>query len=178
MSRSPSALPWSASGAAPGLGLLLLLLLAACSGPPDRAPADLVLRGGLIHTSDPERPAAEALAVRDGRFVFVGDRRQSERWIGEGTEVLELEGAAALPGLIDGHVHLESGVPLVRGVDLTGIADRGEWTRRIAARAAELGPGGVDRRRPLGPHALAGRVPDGRGPRSGEPGEPGGAFRH
>ena len=141
MSRSPSAPSRSSSGASPGLGLLLLLLLAACGGPPDPAPADLVLRGGLIHTSDPERPAAEALAVRDGRFVFVGDRRQSERWIGEGTEVLELEGAAALPGLIDGHVHLESGVPLVRGVDLTGIADRGEWTRRIAARAAELGPG-------------------------------------
>ena len=141
MSRSPSALPWSASAPRRAWDSSSFSSWAACGGLPEPEPADLVLRAALIHTSDPERPAAEALAVRDGRFVFVGDRPQSERWIGEGTEVLELEGGGGASGLIDGHVHLESGVPLVRGVDLTGIADRREWTRRIAARAAELGRG-------------------------------------
>ena len=118
-----------------------LLLAAACGGAPEGAPADLVVRGGAIHTSDAGNPSAEALAVRDGRFVFVGDSRNAGRWIGEATEVIELGGRAVVPGLIDGHVHLESGLSLVRGVDLTGIADRAEWARRIAARAAELGPG-------------------------------------
>ena len=119
----------------------LLTVAATCAGPPEERPADLVVRGGEIHTADARNPVAEALAVRDGRFVFVGDSRNSGRWIGEATEVIELDGRAVLPGLIDGHVHLESGLSLVRGVDLTGIADRGEWTRRIAARAAALGPG-------------------------------------
>lgn len=73
--------------------------------------------------------------------MFVGDSRAVERWIGDATEVVELDGRAAIPGLIDGHVHLESGLSLVRGVDLTGIADRTEWTRRIASRAEELGSG-------------------------------------
>ena len=123
------------------LAAATLALAAACTGSPEGGPADLVVRGGVIHTADAEHPVAEALAVRDGRFVFVGDARDTARWIGEATEVIELEGRAVLPGLIDGHVHLESGLSLVRGVDLTGIADRGEWTRRIAARAAELGPG-------------------------------------
>ena len=118
-----------------------LAFIAACGGSPEGGPADLVVRGGRVHTSDARRPVAEALAVRDGRFVFVGDSREAERWIGEATEVVELDGRAAIPGLIDGHVHLESGRSLVRGVDLTGIADREEWTRRIAARAEELGPG-------------------------------------
>ena len=123
------------------LALASFALSAACGGPPEGGPADLVARGGVIHTSDAERPVAEAFAVQDGRFVFVGDSSGIESWIGEATEVIELDGRAAIPGLIDGHLHLESGLPLVRGVDLTGIADRGEWTRRIAARAAELGPG-------------------------------------
>ena len=118
-----------------------LAVAAACAGPSEREPADLVVRGGVIHTVDVRNPAAEALAVRDGRFVFVGEAREAERWIGQATEVIELDGRAVIPGLIDGHVHLESGLSLIRGVDLTGIADREEWMRRIAARAAELGPG-------------------------------------
>ena len=123
------------------LALASFALSAACGGPPEGGPADLVARGGVIHTSDAGRPVAEAFAVQGGRFVFVGDASGIESWIGEATEVIELDGRAAIPGLIDGHLHLESGISLVRGVDLTGIADRGEWTRRIAARAAELGPG-------------------------------------
>ena len=120
---------------------MVIALAAACTGPPDREPADLVVRGGVIHTVDARNPTAEALAVRDGRFVFVGGTRDAERWTGEATEVIELDGRAVIPGLIDGHVHLESGLSLIRGVDLTGVADRDEWMRRIAARAAELGPG-------------------------------------
>ena len=123
------------------LPTLLLAVAAGCAGPTEREPADLVVRGGAIHTADARKPVAEALAVRDGRFVFVGDAREAESWIGEATDVIELGGRAVIPGLIDGHVHLESGLSLIRGVDLTGIADRDEWMRRIAARAAELGPG-------------------------------------
>ncbi|MYE42878.1 MAG: amidohydrolase family protein, partial [Acidobacteria bacterium] len=123
------------------LAAVLLAAFAACAAPPEREPADLVVRGGAIHTADARNPVAEALAVREGRFVLVGDAREAERWIGEATDVIELDGRAVIPGLIDGHVHLESGLSLIRGVDLTGIADRDEWMRRIAARAAELGPG-------------------------------------
>jgi len=121
--------------------LAIGVLLAGCGATPDGGPAELVVRGGAIHTSDAQQPVAQALAVRDGRFVQVGSSREAERWIGGATEVIDLDGQAVIPGLIDGHVHLESGISLVRGVDLAGIADRKEWARRIAARAAELGPG-------------------------------------
>ena len=121
-----------------GQALALAAGFAACGG---EIPADLVVRGGTVHTADPDTPEAQGFAVRDGRFVFVGDAEAADRWIGPETRILELDGAAALPGLIDGHVHLASGLSLVRGVDLTGIADRAEWMRRVAARAAELGPG-------------------------------------
>src|ERR1700736_4341651 len=69
------------------------------------APADLVLEGGAIYTVDPARSLAEALAVRDGRLVFVGTRSAAQRWIGPRTRVEELSGRMVLPGLVDAHLH-------------------------------------------------------------------------
>ncbi len=60
----------------PGRGVFFAALFAcstACEAPPEGGPADLVARGGVIHTSDAERPVAEAFAVQGGRFVFVGN---------------------------------------------------------------------------------------------------------
>jgi predicted amidohydrolase YtcJ len=46
-------------------------VIQGCTGAPP--PADLVIRGGVVHTMDPTRPTAEAVAVRDGRIVYIGD---------------------------------------------------------------------------------------------------------
>jgi predicted amidohydrolase YtcJ len=69
------------------------------------APADLVLEGGRIYTVDAARSVAAALAVRDGRVVFVGTTAEAKRWIGPQTRVEELAGRLVLPGLVDAHIH-------------------------------------------------------------------------
>ncbi|WP_327583495.1 amidohydrolase [Nonomuraea sp. NBC_00507] len=69
------------------------------------APADLVFRGGPVHTLGPVRPTATAIAVRDGRIVAVGDHPDVRPLIGRGTEVVDLAGRALLPGFQDAHVH-------------------------------------------------------------------------
>jgi predicted amidohydrolase YtcJ len=73
------------------------------------APADLVVTGGRVWTQDPARPWAEALAVRDGRIVAVGTADEVAATVGPDTEVHELTGAMVMPGLVDGHVHLNLG---------------------------------------------------------------------
>ena len=82
--------------------------LAGCGHEAGRA-ADLVLLGGRLVTlsEDGERaPAeAEALAAVDGRIVFVGADETARSWVGPDTEVLDLEGRLAVPGLIEGHGH-------------------------------------------------------------------------
>ena len=126
--------------------VLGLTLCAACAA--DRSttgsggvPADLVLTGAQVFTVDAGRLRATAVAVTDGRISAVGSDEDISAFVGPSTQIIELDGQAILPGLIDGHVHLEAGAHLVRGVDLTGIAERDEWLRLIAARAAELPPG-------------------------------------
>ena len=67
--------------------------------------ADLVVTGARIYTATPEHTYAEALAVRDGRIVFVGSNSAAAKWIGPQTKTESLHGELVLPGLIDSHIH-------------------------------------------------------------------------
>ena len=67
--------------------------------------ADLVLLHARIYTADAQRHMAGALAVRDGRFVYVGEEAGARDWIGRGTLVRDAHGRLVLPGLIDSHIH-------------------------------------------------------------------------
>lgn len=67
--------------------------------------ADWLLVNGDIYTVDRARPRAGALAIRDGRFIAVGDRDEVEPLAGPDTRVIDLEGAFVMPGLHDMHTH-------------------------------------------------------------------------
>jgi predicted amidohydrolase YtcJ len=67
--------------------------------------ADLVLLNGTIITVDARDSIVEALAVRNGRIAFAGSSSAARAYIGEKTEVIDLAGRTATPGLIDTHVH-------------------------------------------------------------------------
>ena len=69
------------------------------------APADLVIRGGRIITLDDRTPVAQALAARGGSIVAVGTNADIARFVGPSTQVIELGGQVAVPGLIEGHGH-------------------------------------------------------------------------
>ena len=79
---------------------------------PTLGPADLVLTGGHVHTVDPARPRAEAVAVRGERIVAVGSAVDVDPLIGPSTRVIDLAGRLLLPGFQDAHVH-----PITAGVD-------------------------------------------------------------
>jgi len=81
---------------------LLGAMLAACSL---SRPADLVVIHGKILTVDDRFNTAEAAAIRDGVFVFVGSNEQAQEWIGKKTRVLDAGGRTVIPGLIETHVH-------------------------------------------------------------------------
>ncbi len=67
--------------------------------------ADRVFTNAKIYTVTPEQHWAEAVAIKDGSFVYVGDNPGAKQWIGPETEEIDLEGKLVLPGLIDSHVH-------------------------------------------------------------------------
>jgi len=85
--------------------LVLLLALGACSPQSDPEPADLILRGGKIATVDENFSFAEAVAIRGNEIVFVGSSAGTEDWIGERTQLIDLDGELVTPGLTDAHCH-------------------------------------------------------------------------
>ncbi len=89
-------------------------------------PADLVLQHGGVYTVDSTQPWAEAVAVHDGRIVFVGSDTGVARWIGAATRIVDLQGHMLLPGFHDTHVH-----PVTGGIEL-GECDLNEMTTRAA----------------------------------------------
>lgn len=119
---------------------LLFLLTAACAAEPAQR-ADLVVVNADVRTADPNRPSATALAIRDGRFVAVGDEAVARALAGSATEVVDAAGVTILPGFIDGHTHFAGGASLVNGVDLTGIADKQEWLRIIERKSSDMPEG-------------------------------------
>lgn len=85
--------------------------------------ADLVAINGRIFTSNDAQPWASAVAVHEGRFVHVGDDDMARSLIGPQTEVMDLEGALLLPGLVESHVHVLLGALLNVGLlHLAGCA--------------------------------------------------------
>ena len=81
------------------------LLLAGCAVLTTSPPADLLLTNGRIITVDTQRPSAEAMAIRNGRFVYVGSNGEAEQLIGRRTTVIDLGGRLVIPGIVDAHTH-------------------------------------------------------------------------
>ena len=71
--------------------------------------ADLILHNGKLHTVDPERPEATAVAIKDGVFLAVGSDGEAMAHRGPATQVVDLRGRRAIPGLNDSHLHLIRG---------------------------------------------------------------------
>ena len=81
-------------------------LVAVAAG---RAAADLVIKGGTwvnVHTR--ECLENHDLAIADGRFAYCGP--DADHCIGPDTEVIDAQGRYMIPGLCDGHMHIESGM--------------------------------------------------------------------
>lgn len=84
-------------------------MLAGAAAHASEAPAELVYRNGVVYTVDAKDSVRQALAVRGGRIVYVGANAGVRALIGRKTRVIDLRGRMLMPGLIDAHMHPQSG---------------------------------------------------------------------
>ncbi len=125
--------------------------------------ADVVIVGADVKTMDPAKPAATAVAIRDGRFLAVGDEASVLSHRGEETEVIDCGGAVITPGFVDGHCHFEMtcrSTELELSVQVPPYRSLREVAEAIrAALAADRGDGWVICRSSFGMHE---KVEEGR----------------
>ena len=103
--------------------------------------ADLILSGGKIVCFDNEGRIADALAVTGGRISAVGSREEIERYAAPDTRRIALNGRTAIPGLIDGHAHMDREGLKERLPSLAGATSIDDILQRIEALAAAAEPG-------------------------------------
>lgn len=102
--------------------ILLVIVLSACSEP--RSPgADRVFVNGAVYTVDERRSWAEAVAITDGKILFVGSDEAAGAFIGANTDVINLDGKMLMPGFHDGHAHIRYGGTAAWGCDLQNEQD-------------------------------------------------------
>jgi predicted amidohydrolase YtcJ len=93
-----------------GLTLALVPALGWSATPPDTIYFD-----GYVYTVDSHDSVQQALAVRDGRIVYVGTDAGAKALAGPSTHLVDLHGRMLMPGLVDGHMHpQEGGIQLLK----------------------------------------------------------------
>src|SRR5918999_908818 len=103
---------------------------------------DLILHGGTVITLDRGSRIAEALAVRDGRIVGVGESAALLAEALPTTRTIDLGGRSVLPGFFDAHPHVDrEGLKHRGGIPIAGLRSIGEIVDAVgdAARAAKPG---------------------------------------
>ena len=124
------------------LALLLTLVVgASLPATAQQTVADLVVTNGRIYTADATRPVVDAMAIRGGRVVFVGDRAGTKALTGAATQVLDLDGQTVIPGMTDAHAHVLGLGQSLRNVDLVGTTSYDAVIARVVERAMQTPKG-------------------------------------
>src|SRR5207247_8418225 len=92
--------------------LLVAALPAAVALAGSRQADTVMLNGAILVFQGIERNGgakqpkfAQAVAIADGRIMFIGQTRKAKKYVGPATRVIDLEGRMVMPGIVDGHFH-------------------------------------------------------------------------
>ena len=102
---------------------------------------DAIFHNARIYTMETRQPLAQAVAIKDGRFLAVGHDAEITPLAAAHTQIVDLQGATVLPGIFDSHNHLQQvGVKLTR-IRLDECRSPGEMMELVRERAIETPPG-------------------------------------
>lgn len=120
--------------------MLFLVLFFQTQATPPADQADTILTNGKFITVDAGDLIAEAVAVRDNKFLAVGTKDAVMRHAAPSTHIIDLHGLTATPGLIDAHLHFADVDPLY-SIDLSRVQNIAEVLKVVRERAAKSKPG-------------------------------------
>src|SRR5690625_2817240 len=98
-----------------------------------------IYTNGKIYTFDQEKPYVTAVVVENGRFIDLGSTEDMIlRWGRADSKVIDLQGKAVTPGLIDSHLHLSGIASSFLDLDVTGMTSKQKMIEKIQAQANTL----------------------------------------
>ena len=118
------------------LSLTSILLTAQLTANPD-----VIVINADVRTSDKSNGRASAFAVKDSKFIAVGNTEGILSMAGDSTKIIDANGNTVVPGFIDSHTHLSSGAKIVTGINLSEIREKAVWLEMIKERVKTMQPG-------------------------------------
>ena len=118
------------------LSLTSILLTAQLTANPD-----VIVINADVRTSDKSNARASAFAVKDSKFIAVGNTETILSMAGDSTKIIDANGSTVVPGFIDSHTHLSSGAKIVTGINLSEIREKAVWLEMIKERVKTMQPG-------------------------------------
>jgi predicted amidohydrolase YtcJ len=118
--------------------LLLIPIVFACS---TSQPADLIIKGGTIYTSNENQPTVEAVAVVADTIVYAGDLAGLKPFEGKNTKVIDLKGRTMTAGFIESHGHIMGLGYSEMNLDLTTIQNYDEMVAKVKEAIVKAEPG-------------------------------------
>lgn len=108
---------------------------------PNHPQADLVLRNGTVISVDSRKSQYQGLAVKQGKVLALGSDEEIAQYVGANTQIIELGGRTAIPGLIEGHGHFLSLGRAQQILDLTQARGFSDIVNQVAVAADSAKPG-------------------------------------
>lgn len=121
--------------------ILSYLIIAASCSQKSKTVADLVLTNGQIYTVNKAMPSAEAVAIKDGKILFVGTDADVQEYIGDKTEKIDCKGQFVMPGFIEGHGHIHGLGHSLMSLDLSDTKSWEEIVAKVAEAVKKAKPG-------------------------------------
>ena len=118
--------------------LFLLITVSSCSR---KESADIIFKGGTIYTVNDKQPTVEAVAVKGTTILAVGSLAEVEKFKGEQTQVIDLQGKIMTPGFIEGHAHIMGVGYNELNLDLMNVKSYDEMVEKVREAAAKAQPG-------------------------------------
>ncbi|MEM1121049.1 MAG: amidohydrolase family protein, partial [Bacteroidota bacterium] len=101
----------------------------------------MVLINGEIATVDSNNPEAEAIAFKEDRIIQIGSAEDIQAFVGENTQVIDLKGNFAMPGIIEGHGHFSSIGSTLQNLNFIKSKSWDEIVAMVAEKAKTMKPG-------------------------------------
>lgn len=106
-----------------------------------QAPADMIISGGTIYTVDDGQSTVEAVAVSSGKIVFAGSSGEVQKYKGDQTQMIDLQGETMTPGFIESHGHIMGLGYNEMNLDLMDTKSWDEIVERVKEAVGKAKPG-------------------------------------
>ncbi|EMY8531340.1 amidohydrolase [Bacillus paranthracis] len=93
--------------------------------------ADTIFINGNVYTVEAKQPWAEAVAIKNGEIIYVGNTKGAKKYKNKNTKIIDLKGKMLLPGFVDSHLHASETVNFLYSVDLVNARTVDEYVQAV-----------------------------------------------